>query len=46
MDADRIDAIKWVSLFAHEIVFTHFRREGGDRPSFQQLFPSRLRPAM
>ena len=25
--ADRTDAFEWVSLFAHEIVFTHFHRE-------------------
>lgn len=26
-DADRTAAYEWVSLFAHEIVFTHFLRE-------------------
>ena len=26
-DSDRTDAFEWVSLFAHEIVFTHFHRE-------------------
>ena len=26
-DADRAAAFEWVSLFAHEIVFTHFHRE-------------------
>lgn len=26
-DADRAAAFEWVSLFAHEIVFTHFLRE-------------------
>jgi hypothetical protein len=26
-DADRADAFEWSSLFAHEIVFTHFHRE-------------------
>ena len=26
-DADRAAALEWVSLFAHQIVFTHFRRE-------------------
>ena len=26
-DADRTAAFEWVSLFAHEIVFTHFLRE-------------------
>ena len=25
--ADRADAFEWSSLFAHEIVFTHFHRE-------------------
>ncbi len=25
-DADRATALEWVSLFAHEIVFTHFSR--------------------
>ena len=25
--ADRSDAYEWVSLFAHEIVFTHFHRQ-------------------
>ena len=25
--ADRSDAFEWVSLFAHEIVFTHFYRQ-------------------
>ncbi len=26
-DQDRIAAFEWVSLFAHEIVFTHFYRQ-------------------
>jgi hypothetical protein len=26
-DADRAAAFEWASLFAHEIVFTHFHRE-------------------
>ena len=26
-DADRAAAFEWTSLFAHEIVFTHFHRE-------------------
>jgi hypothetical protein len=26
-DADRTAAFEWVSLFAHEIVFTHFQRQ-------------------
>jgi len=29
-DADRHEAFEWVSLFAHEIVFTHFYREAGE----------------
>jgi hypothetical protein len=43
-DADRADAFEWVSLFAHEIVFTHYHREPekpGKRwrvPSFQPAF--------
>ncbi|HEX7653710.1 MAG TPA: hypothetical protein VF607_09395 [Verrucomicrobiae bacterium] len=28
-DADRVAAFEWVSLFAHEIVFTHFHRDDG-----------------
>jgi hypothetical protein len=27
-DTDRATAFEWSSLFAHEIVFTHFHREG------------------
>jgi hypothetical protein len=30
-DADRTAAFEWVSLFAHEIVFTHFHREAAVR---------------
>ena len=26
-DADRIAAFEWASLFAHEIVFSHFHRQ-------------------
>jgi hypothetical protein len=26
-DADHSDAFEWISMFAHEIVFTHFHRE-------------------
>ena len=29
-DADRHEAFEWVSLFAHEIVFTHFYRDTGE----------------
>jgi hypothetical protein len=28
--ADRAAAFEWVSLFAHEIVFTHYHREPAD----------------
>ena len=30
-DADRTDAFEWSSLFAHEIVFTHFHCEHHER---------------
>ena len=30
-DADRTAAFEWASLFAHEIVFTHFCREADVR---------------
>lgn len=30
-DADRTAAFEWISLFAHEIVFTHFHREAASR---------------
>ena len=30
-DADRAAAFEWTSLFAHEIVFTHFCRENKSR---------------
>ena len=46
-DADRADAFEWVSLFAHEIVFTHYHREAEVRcRSRQSLFTPRLQPAM
>jgi hypothetical protein len=39
-DADRIDAIEWVSLFAHEIVFTHrHRKVAAGHRSWLQWFP-------
>jgi hypothetical protein len=46
-DADRAAAFEWTSLFAHEIVFTHFHREekACDRPR-QSWFPARLQPAL
>ena len=31
-DQDRTAALEWASLFAHEIVFTHFHREAAVRP--------------
>ncbi len=31
-DAERTAAFEWVSLFAHEIVFTHFHRDEVDIP--------------
>ena len=43
-DADRQAAFEWASLFAHEIVFTHFYRESDDR-SRCKSFASRLQPA-
>jgi hypothetical protein len=44
-DRDRTAAFEWASLFAHEIVFTHFHRADpspGPRPP---LFRPRLQPA-
>jgi hypothetical protein len=41
-DADRVAAYEWSSLFAHEIVFTHFHREepARNRLIFQwRVFP-------
>jgi hypothetical protein len=44
-DADRSAAFEWVSLFAHEIVFTHFHRETETpRRSGKPLFVPRLAP--
>ena len=45
-DADRTDAFEWASLFAHEIVFTHFCREAGYRSGQRTPFFTRLQPAM
>jgi hypothetical protein len=46
-DKDRTAAFEWVSLFAHEIVFTHFNRESKARcRSRKILFPFRLQPAL
>jgi hypothetical protein len=46
-DADRTAAFEWVSLFAHEIVFTHFHREepARSRPR-KPWFAPRLQPAL
>jgi len=46
-DADRTAAFEWVSLFAHEIVFTHFHREHNAhcRPR-KTWFTPRLQPAV
>ena len=46
-DADRAAAYEWTSLFAHEIVFTHFHREDQARNrSRKPWFAPRLQPAM
>ena len=46
-EANRTAAFEWVTLFAHEIVFTHYRREArSQEPSRKSRFPSRLLPAM
>ena len=37
-DADRAAAFEWVSLFAHEIVFTHFLRETRSSSDSSVLF--------
>ena len=44
-DVDRTAAFEWTSLFAHEIVFTHFHR-GAQTPcrTRRPLFASRLEP--
>jgi hypothetical protein len=46
-DADRVAAYEWSSLFAHEIVFTHFHREepARSRPR-KSWFAPRLQPAL
>lgn len=44
-DSDRTAAFEWVSLFAHEIVFTHFRSEANARlDQRQKWFEARLQP--
>ena len=46
-DADRTAAFEWTSLFAHEIVFTHFHREAAAHcRSRRKLFAPRLQAAM
>lgn len=46
-DSDRAAAFEWVSLFAHEIVFTHFHREPKTHcRSRKSHSTSRLQPAM
>ena len=46
-DSDRTAAFEWTSLFAHEIVFTHYHREAEARPGQRQpLFTPWLQPAM
>jgi hypothetical protein len=46
-DADRADAFEWSSLFAHEIVFTHFHREEhGRRRPCKPWFAPRLQTAL
>jgi len=46
-DADRAAAFEWASLIAHEIVFTHFRREAATQGGARKyLFPSPLQPAI
>ena len=45
-DQDRTAAFEWATLFAHEIVFTHFLREApSPSPARKILFWSRLQPA-
>ena len=44
-DADRTAAFEWVSLFGHEIVFTHFfRKEKTPDRSRKIWFTPRLQP--
>ena len=46
-DQDRTTAFEWSSLFAHEIVFTHYHREdhARNRPR-KPWFAPRLQPAL
>jgi hypothetical protein len=46
-NADRAAAYEWASLFAHEIVFTHFQNQNhGQCRSRKILFTARLQPAL
>ena len=46
-DADRAAAFEWTSLFAHEIVFTHFLRQNQSRCWPRKAwFAPRLQPAV
>ena len=46
-DADRAAAFEWSSLFAHEIVFTHFHRENKVRSRPRKAwFAPRPQPAL
>ncbi|MEI7807593.1 MAG: hypothetical protein WCJ07_03805 [Verrucomicrobiota bacterium] len=46
-DDDRAAAFEWSTLFAHEIVFTHFHREAqSPYRTRKPLLASRLQPAM
>ena len=40
-DQDRTAAFEWASLFAHEIVFTHFHRQ---QPARKPIYFSRFQP--
>ena len=40
--ADRADAFEWVSLFAHEIVFTHIHRQPVPDCRPRRKLPSRM----
>ena len=42
-DQDRTAAFEWTSMFAHEIVFTHFHRETPS-PVRKLMFTPKLQP--
>ncbi len=44
-DADRATAFEWSSMFAHEIVFTHFHREADSVVGRVALRPPRPQPS-